>query len=123
MSAGEKNLRPTLFAAHIINISANPVAVAEGLARQGLIAPNDGFAAPEVDNDIAVFDTLDDAVDDLADAVLELIVLPLALGVANLLDDHLLGVLGGDAAEIDRRKRLGDEIAKVGGGILMARLG
>ena len=38
--------------------------------------------------------------DDLADAVLVLVVLALALGLAHLLHDDLLGVLRGDAAEI-----------------------
>ena len=48
---------------------------------------------------------------DLADAVLVFVILPLALGIADLLDDHLLGVLGSDAAEIDGRQRLVDEVA------------
>ena len=38
-------------------------------------------------------------------------ILPLALGLAHLLHDHLLGVLRGDAAEIERRQGLGDEVA------------
>jgi hypothetical protein len=42
---------------------------------------------------MAEFDALDDAGDDLADAVLELLILPLALGVADLLEDDLLGGL------------------------------
>ena len=55
-----------------------------------------------------------DAVDDLADAVLVLVELALALGLAHLLHDDLLGVLRGDAAEIERRQRLGDEVADLG---------
>jgi len=37
--------------------------------------------------------------------------LPLPLGIANLLHDHLLCRLRGDAAEIDGRQRIGDEVA------------
>ena len=70
------------------------------------------LAAAEIDDDVAVFDALDHAVDDLADAVLELLVLALALGVAHALHDHLLGGLGGDAAEIDRRQGIDDELAR-----------
>jgi hypothetical protein len=44
-------------------------------------------------------------------AVLELLILPLALGIADLLEDHLLGGLGGDPAELDRRQRIDDEVA------------
>src|SRR3546814_5997409 len=60
---------------------------------------------------MAEFDALDDTGDDLAGAVLELLILPLALGVADLLEDNLLGGLRGDAAELDRRQRIDDEIA------------
>src|SRR3546814_7934516 len=60
---------------------------------------------------MAEFDALDDTGDDLAGAVLELLILPLALGVADLLEDNLLGGRRGDAAELDRRHRIDDEIA------------
>ncbi len=41
----------------------------------------------------------------------------LALGFAHALHDHLLGGLGGDAAEIDRRQRVDDEVAELELGI------
>ena len=41
-------------------------------------------------------------------------ILALALGVADLLEDDLLGGLGGDAAELDRRQRIDDEVADRG---------
>ena len=63
---------------------------------------------------MAELDALDDAGDDLAGAVLEFLELALALGVADLLEDHLLGGLGGDAAELDRRQRIDDEVADRG---------
>src|SRR5262249_31990709 len=75
MGAGQKDLRPAGFAAHVENIGADAVAVAEHLARQHLVAADDGFATAEIDNDTAIFDALDDAVDDVADAVLELLIL------------------------------------------------
>ena len=115
MGARQEDLRAALLAAHVVDIGADAVAVAEGLARDQLVAADDALAAAEVDDDVAVFDALDLAVDDLADAVLELLVLAVALGLAHLLDDDLLGRLGGDAAEIHRRQRLGDEVADLGG--------
>ena len=42
--------------------------------------------------------------------------LALALGLAHPLHDHLLGGLRGDAAEIDRRQRVDQEIADLGAG-------
>ena len=55
----------------------------------------------EVDEDVvAVAGLLDDAGDDLADAVDVLVVHHLALGLADPLQDHLLRRLGGDAAEV-----------------------
>ena len=117
MGAAEENLRAALLAAHVVDVGADAVAVAVHFARDQLVAADDGFATTEVDDDVAVFDALDRAVDDLADAVDVLVVHALALGIAHLLHDHLLGRLGGDAAELDRRQRLGDEVAELGGGV------
>ena len=122
MRARQEDLRAALLAAHVVDIGADAVAVAEGLARDQLVAADDGLAAAEIDDDVAVFDALDRAVDDLADAVLELLVLAVALGLAHLLHDDLLGRLGGDAAEIHRRQRLGDVVADLGGRVADARV-
>ncbi len=80
------------------------------------------LAAAEVDDDVAVLDALDDAVDDLADAVLVFLVLAVALGLAHLLHDDLLGGLRRDAAEVEGRQRLGDRVADLGGRVALARL-
>jgi hypothetical protein len=93
------------------------------LARQQLVTAQDRFGAAEIDHDIAELDTLDEPVDDLADAVLEFEVLALALGVAHLLHDDLLCRLGGDAAEIDGRQRIGNVIADLGLRVEPLRLG
>src|SRR3546814_18578898 len=56
-------------------------------------------------------DALHDAGDDLSDAVLEFLILPLTLGVADLLENELLGGLRIDSPQIDRRQRINDEVA------------
>src|SRR3546814_16332506 len=66
---------------------------------------------------------LDDAVDDLGGPVLVLLELALPLELADLLDDHLLGGLGGDAAEVDRRQRLLDHAADLPRRVAAMRLG
>src|SRR4030095_4249704 len=96
---------------------ANAIADADHLARDLLVAADDALGAAEGDDDVAKFDALDDAGDDFAGAVLELFMLALALGVADLLEDDLLGGLGGDAAELDRRQRIDDEVAELGAGL------
>ncbi len=111
MRARQEDLRPAHFLAHVVDVGAHPLALAEALARQKLVAAQDRLGAAEIDDHVAELDALDQAVDDLADAVLVLAELPLALGVAHLLHDHLLRGLSGDAAEIDGRQRVGDEIA------------
>ena len=120
MGARQEDLRAALLAAHVVDIGAHAVAILEVLARDQLVAADDRLAAAEVDDDVAVLDALDRAVDDLADAVLVLVVLAVALGLAHLLHDHLLGRLRGDAAEIHRRQRLGDEVADLGVGVALA---
>src|SRR5690606_20209158 len=122
MGARQEYLRPPLFAAHVIDIGTHAIAILEDLARDQLVAADDGLATAEVDDHIAVFDALDGAVDDLADAVLVVLVVPVALGLAHRLHDHLLGRLRGDTAEIHRRKLLGDEVADLGVGVAPARL-
>ena len=111
MGARQEDLRAALLAAHVVDIGADAVAGPEHLARDHLVAADDRLAAAEIDDDIAIFDALDDAVDDLADAVLVFLILAVALGLAHFLDDHLLGRLRGDAAEIEGRQRLGDPVA------------
>lgn len=117
MGAGEEDLRAAGLAADVEDIGADAVAVAEHFARQHLVAADDGLTAAEVDDHAAIFDALDDAVDDVADAVLEFLILPVALGLAHLLHDHLLGRLRGDAAVFQRRQRVGDGVADLGAGI------
>ena len=119
---GQENLRPALLAPDVVDIGADAVAVAEHLARQHLVAPHDRFAAAEIDHHVAVFDALDDAVDDVADAILVFVVLPVALGLAHLLHDHLLGRLRGDAAVFERRQRVGDGVADLRGRMAPARI-
>ncbi len=57
-------------------------------------------ALAELNQRVAVVRLLDDSGDELADAVLVLVVHHLALGLADPLEDHLLGGLRRDAAEV-----------------------
>ena len=111
VGARQEDLRAARFAADRHDQRADAVADADHLARDLLVAADDALGAAEIDDDVAELDALDDAGDDLAGAVLELFILALALGVADLLEDHLLGGLGGDPAELDRRQRIDDEVA------------
>ena len=125
MGARQENLRSALFAPDVIDIGANAVARAKHFPRDHFVAPDHGFtraAAAEIDDDIAIFDPLDDAVDDLADAVFVDFILFVALGLANLLDQHLFGGLRGDAAEIERRQGFSDPVADLGGWVFFLRV-
>src|SRR5476649_1560042 len=115
MRAREENLRSARLAPHVIDIGADAVAVAENFARQQLVAPNDRLAAAEIDHHVAVFHALDDAVHDFANAILVLGILPVALGLAYLLHDHLLGGLRSDAAVFQRRQWIRYRVADLGG--------
>ena len=117
VGARQEDLRAAGFAADRQDQAADAVADADHFARDLLVAADDALGAAEVDDDVAELDALDDAGDDLAGAVLELLILALALGVADLLEDDLLGGLGGDPAELDRRQRVDDEVADRGVGL------
>src|SRR4029078_4776856 len=115
--ARQEDLRAAGFAANGHDQRADAVADADHLARGLLVAAADDLGGAQVDDDMAELDALDDAGDDLVGAVLELLELALALRVADLLEDLLLGALRGDPAELDRRQRVDDEVAD-GGALL-----
>ena len=112
MAARDKDLRAALLLAHVVDVAAHAVAGAERFPRQGFIAPHHRLGPAQIDGDVAELVALDDAVDDLARAVLVFAILTLALGLANLLHDHLLGGLRRDAPQFDGRQLLDDELAR-----------
>ena len=126
MGAGEENLRAASLAPNVINIGADAIAGPEHLARDQFVAAHDRFArarAAKIDHDVAVFDPLDLAVDDVADAILVDVILLVAFRLADLLHQHLLRRLGGNASVVERRQRFGDPVADLRRGILLLRLG
>ena len=90
-----------------------PVVLAGHLLLQG----QHGLGAAEVDDDRALLEAADDAVDDLALPVLVLVVDVLALRLANALDDHLLRGLGENAPEARRVELDADLVADLGVGV------
>ncbi len=113
MRARQENLRTACFAAHVKHIGADAVARAEAFARQNVIAAHDALGATQIDNHIAIFGALDDAMHDLADAVFILVILAIALGIAHFLRDDLLGGLGGDAAIVDGWQLIENLVARL----------
>src|SRR5262249_55438923 len=98
--AGQEDLRTPLLAPHVADVGPHPVPEPHVLARDHLVAADDALGAAEVDDDVAVFDPLDGAVANFPDAILVLVVLALAFGLAHLLHDHLLGILRRHPTEI-----------------------
>ena len=121
MRARQENLRAARLAADIVDIGAHALIHLQVLARQSVIAADNRLGAAQVDNHIAVFHALDDAVDDLADAILVFLELALALGFAQALHHHLLAGLRHDPAEIEHRQVFLEISADIGG--LVAFLG
>src|SRR5437660_9932058 len=83
---GQADLRSAGFTADRHDQRADAVADAHHFARDLLVAADDALGAAQVDDDVAELDTLDDASDDLVHAVLEFLILALALGIADLLE-------------------------------------
>src|SRR5690606_27774219 len=113
MGTRQENLRTALFAAHVVDIGANAVTVTERFTRDQFIAAYDGFATTEIDDHIAVFDALDCAIDDFANAILVFVILTVTLGFTHFLHDNLFCRLGSDTAEIHRWQLIGDEVANL----------
>ena len=99
----EDDLRALGGVLHLDDDGLDAGAVLVALALDLLALRQQRLDAPEVDERVALVALLDDAGDELADAVDVLVVHDVALGLADALQDHLLGGLRGDAAEVVRR--------------------
>ena len=97
-----------------MDIGADAVAVTDGFARDHFVAADDGLGSPQIDNHIAIFDSLNRTVNDLADAVFVFLIVAFAFCFAHFLDDDLFGVLRCDAAKIQWRQAFSDKIADFG---------
>ncbi len=111
MGSRQENLRPAGLLAHIQDVGPHSVPGVEVLPRDGFLPPQHRFGAAEINNNIAELDTFDQTIDDLADAIPEFVVLALALGFPDLVDNHLLRGLRGDAAKINGRQGIHQELA------------
>jgi hypothetical protein len=114
VGAAQEDLRTTVLTLDLQDQRADTLAHADGFTRDLLIAADDTLSAAQVDDHMTEFDRLDHAGDDFARAVLELGVLAVALGIAHLLEDDLLGALRVDAAQINRGQRVDDIVADLG---------
>ena len=121
VGAREHDLRALGLATNVIDVAADPIADLEVLAGDRLVAADHALAPAKVDDDVAVFDPLDGAVDDLANPVLELLVLVLALGLAHLTHHHLAGHLGLHPADLEQGQDFLVGLAHEG--VLVGRLG
>ena len=101
IAAREDDLRPLCAGAHVGDDGLDARALLVALAVDLLGARQQRLDLAEVDEDVvAVAGLLDDAGDDLADAVDVLVVHHLALGLADPLQDDLLRRLGRDPTEV-----------------------
>ena len=97
--AGDDDLRTLGGAVDAEQNDADALADGELLEARLLALGHAGFGFAEVEDDVHGLEALDGGVEDLAGAVVVLVEDGVALGLADLLEDDLLGHLGGDTAE------------------------
>ncbi len=101
VAAGENDLGPRALAVDLLDVRDDAVTGAVGLARGLLAVWEHRLGATEVDDDVvAALEAANDAANELALAVLVLVVDEISLGIAEALDEHLLRGLRGDAPEL-----------------------
>ncbi len=98
MGPRHDDLRPLGPLSDLDDVRLEPLAVTIGLGGDLLLHRQERLHLPQVEQRVAVGVLLHDAGHDVALAPRELLVGHLALGVADLLQDHLLGRLSRDAA-------------------------
>ena len=103
MGAGQEDLGAALLFTNIHDIRTNAIARLDVFTRQSLIATDHGLSTAQINNDVAIFDALDDAVDDLADTVFKLFILTRAFCFACNLHDGLLGAVCLNAGRFNHR--------------------
>ena len=103
--ARHDDLRALGRLAHLDDVGLEPAAVVVALVLHLLGLREQRLDLAEVEQRVALVGLLDDPGDDVALAARVLLVLHLALGLADALEDHLLGRLRGDAAEVGRACR------------------
>ena len=99
ISAGDDDLRAFCGSVHGLNDHTQAVAEIVGFQARLLALRQPRFGAAHVDDDIRALETLDDAVHELAGTSVIFVKDRVALGLAHLLHDHLLGGLRGDTAK------------------------
>ena len=100
--ARQDDLRALGASRDVLDHGADAVAHRVVLGAGLILALDDGLDAPDLDDDVTLLEALDGAAHHLAPPFAELAEHVLALGFADLLEDHLLGGLRGDAPEILR---------------------
>ena len=111
--ARQDELRALGRAVDLGHVGADAVADAQHFLRDQLVARDHALDAARLDDHVAALDALDGAGQQVVLALEEVVQDLLALGVADLLQDHLLRRLRADAAELDRLERLLDHVAEL----------
>ena len=111
--ARQDELRALRRAVDLHHVGAHAVAHAQHLLLDQLVARDHALDAAGLDDHVAALDALDRAGQQVVLALEEVVQDLLALGVADLLQDHLLRGLRADAAELDRLERLLDDVAEL----------
>ena len=112
VGARQDELRPLRVPVDVVEDRADALPLAVALGARLLVARDDRLGLAEVDDHVAALEALDRAAHQLADLREVLVVDVVALGLADLLVEHLLGRLRRDAAEADRLAVLPDLVAE-----------
>src|SRR5690606_24950144 len=121
--AREEQLRAAALAIDLLDVGAHPVADAQVLLLDHLVARQARFELARFDDRALAVDPLDGPGQDRFAAREKVVDDLLALGVADLLEDHLLGGLCADPAQFDRLELFLDVVADLHVGHLLLRLG
>src|SRR5207248_5094883 len=97
VGARQHDLRTLRAAIDALDDGAHPIARRVAFRARLLLAGQHGLDAADFEDDVAVLEPLDDAVDDFADALVVFVEDVLELGLAGFLEDPLLGGLPCDA--------------------------
>ena len=121
--ARQDELRPARLRLDRRDVGAHSIAHAQVLLRDELVAREHAFDPARLDDHVAALDALDRTGEQVVLPLEKVVQDLLALGVADLLQDHLLRGLRADAAELHRLERLLDHVAELQRGVAIRGVG
>lgn len=121
MGERKENMREKMLEEKIIEIGEDEVEIEEGLERDKLVEEKDRLEKEKIKDKIEILEKIEGEVEDLEKEIIVLVIMEVKLGLEKFMKNKMIGRMGWDEEEINRRKMIGNEVEKMRIGIKVER--